>query len=336
MSEKKKLFDKSMEELREAFVRARFAEREVFGRPDVEEWLAEQRTAERPDDSWEQLLHKLNKWADTDWFDFRSHATSLGVLNERIKSLGEANDYGPIYDCLAFNFSQSGRQHELFDGNDGLVYVGDHIYGPRFVIEERENDCLTIKRIRNLRAASNAKAIIGVVFAEWDRKRHKKELARHSICETFNDVVKDERTNAEADFDRAVAVSADGTQITCADYVVVIVERGNRLRHLIVYPATVFQKKKLIRSPEIQRINPYNLTDDGTTLDDIEAINESLDASHDWASDEWRRRLGDIVPFEYISIQELRSYRKDKEQRILLATPNFCPSPLPDGGVELK
>lgn len=42
-------FDKPMDELRETFVRARFAQEDVFGRPDIEQWLAKQRKAERPE-----------------------------------------------------------------------------------------------------------------------------------------------------------------------------------------------------------------------------------------------------------------------------------------------
>ena len=43
------LFEKSMDELREAFVRNRFAEGGVFGREDIEEWVGELREAESPD-----------------------------------------------------------------------------------------------------------------------------------------------------------------------------------------------------------------------------------------------------------------------------------------------
>src|SRR3989339_826762 len=45
----KPLFDKTLDELREAFVRARFAEPNIFGRPDIEEWLEGQRKAYYPD-----------------------------------------------------------------------------------------------------------------------------------------------------------------------------------------------------------------------------------------------------------------------------------------------
>src|SRR3989339_322345 len=63
MTEEKKLFDKSMEELRKAFVYARFAERDVFGKSDVVEWLMRQTRAATPEFSdtskdWNSYLYK--------------------------------------------------------------------------------------------------------------------------------------------------------------------------------------------------------------------------------------------------------------------------------------
>ena len=52
------MLTKPLSELREAFVRARFAEPTHFGDANVEEWLQAQRTAEKPDnDEWMTCIY---------------------------------------------------------------------------------------------------------------------------------------------------------------------------------------------------------------------------------------------------------------------------------------
>ena len=58
MTETRQLFDKPMDELREAFVRNRFGESAVFGAHDIETWLPLQRKAGRPDTMWESFLNR--------------------------------------------------------------------------------------------------------------------------------------------------------------------------------------------------------------------------------------------------------------------------------------
>ncbi len=57
----KNLFEgRSMEALRVAFIRARFEERNVFGREDIVEWLhGQQRTGELDAKGWHELLGKI-------------------------------------------------------------------------------------------------------------------------------------------------------------------------------------------------------------------------------------------------------------------------------------
>ena len=69
------LFDKTYDELREAFVRARFAEPAVFGRPDIEEWLR---------DSTRHVVDPLNPTSEWGAGAFHWHLKEiLGGRGER-------------------------------------------------------------------------------------------------------------------------------------------------------------------------------------------------------------------------------------------------------------
>src|SRR3989344_6646869 len=69
------LFDKPVSELREAFVRNRFAEEQYFGRPDIEDWLVGQRKAKEPDEGqWNHCL------SFSDRMIFFANADPIGLL----------------------------------------------------------------------------------------------------------------------------------------------------------------------------------------------------------------------------------------------------------------
>lgn len=354
MSEQKQLFDKPMDELREVFVRARFAEQAVFGRADAETWFAKQRYAERPQEkTWVRFLGRgsVQPWADRDFFDLRTHATSLGVLNARFGSVGDADAYGPIYDRLAFASSGRDLNRVLYSGNAGLLYVENHIHGPMFVIREEwgKGGGVTISRVRSRSENPGARTILGVVFSEWQHGRPMWRSARASLCRAFEGEIVDERERAEHDFDTAVAVSADGTQIVHADYVVVVESTGAYEAKAVAYPASAFQEK-LLRSPKMEREScRFDLSDERAT-DDIARITYALSHPGDPLSTRgslghelspynhngWRLASGHHLLQRLVDYQLRDGSKKElRERKFLLTTRDFCPDPLPDGGVEV-
>lgn len=64
-------------------------------------------------------------------------------------------------------------------------------------------------------------AFLDVVFAEWNRLGPKAGVARHFICTAADLTIAKVRESAQRDFDEAVAVSADGTKIIKAKWMLV-------------------------------------------------------------------------------------------------------------------
>ena len=67
--------------------------------------------------------------------------------------------------------------------------------------------------------------------------------AQTFLCDALGEEIPRERTKAEADFDSAVAVSADGTKIAHADYVVVLGHDGEGKDDL-KFPASAFRERR--------------------------------------------------------------------------------------------
>lgn len=333
-------FDKPMTELREAFVRARFGQADVFGRPDIEEWLTGQREAERPEDkTWVHFLGRrtVQPWADRDFFDLRSHATSLGVLNERFRSVGEADAYGPIYDCLAFVPRGLDPKRGLYSGDAGMLYVEDHIHGPMFVVREEwgKDGGVTITRVRDRSKNPGARTILGVVLTEWQCGRSRWQEARASLCCAFDDAITHERAKAEADFDSAVAVSANGTKIVHADWVVVVPASLPHPRseswvprsRMTVFPGTAFRALKILKSNERMRLEPH--------YDPWSHRIASAEDAGRAAAEQFAIVMRSPEPSQAFGYLDKGVGAKGCQDSCLITTANFCPSPLPDGGVEV-
>lgn len=333
-------FDKPMAELREAFVRTRFAQEDVFGKPDIEAWLAGQREAERPEEkTWAHFLGRrtVQSWADRDFFDLRSHATALGVLNEQFGSVGEANAYGPIYDRLAFVPRGLDPKRGLYSGDVGMLYVEDHIHGPMFVVRDEcgKSGGVTITRVRGRSENPGARVILGVVFAEWQRGCPKWREARASLCRAFDDEITNERAKAEHDFDTAVAVSADGTKIVHADWVVVVPVRLPHPRsepwvprnRMTVFPGAAFRALKILKSNERMRLEPH--------YDPFSRrITHAEDAGRA-AAEQFAIVMRSPEPSQAFGYLDKGVGAKGCQDSCLITTADFCPSPLPDGGVEV-
>ncbi|MBI4714162.1 hypothetical protein HY771_03195 [Candidatus Uhrbacteria bacterium] len=87
-------FDKPMKELREAFVQTRLAQTDVFGRFDIEPWLANERTQEVPQQTvWIFLLANI--------INVSCYAENVIDGATLFSDSGyETEGFSPIYNCL--------------------------------------------------------------------------------------------------------------------------------------------------------------------------------------------------------------------------------------------
>ncbi len=232
------LFDKPMSELREAFVRARFAEPAMFGRADITEWLANP------------------EWTGTINFDrslaFRRHFNEaledLNPAEELERSATPANEIPDwmlhrVHNKMAFKtIVKALRTGKAKIYYPWVNYVDRNpvavLHGWVFTLAHTTVD----GSIAALKTAT-VRDVLEILNAEIDGARPKADAARTFLNRMARTAVANAREDAERDFDEAVAVSADGTQIVKADWVVVI-EKGYQSGRL--YPSTAFQQYKIL------------------------------------------------------------------------------------------
>jgi hypothetical protein len=339
-----------MRELREAFVRARFAQDDVFGRPDIEELLARQRKAEKPvEHTWRRLI-------DTGRVQRPFHIRELPDLAvpqelPREFSIRQMADVGdPLVAMLCESVDR--RRVDVFPANERLTLFllkGDdgapaHAFTltPQHNQKRRSGDPLAYTLF-----VPSDKDLLQIVLSRGWSVGTKKIVtaARRLLCDGLATCIKEERAKAEHDFDTAVAVSANGTKIVHADYVVVAESTGAYEARAVIYPASAF-REKLLRSPRMGREPHPGGTGmpDKCYTDDTAHITYAL--SHPGDPLNTRGSLGhELSPYNHSghrgSLQRLVEYwMRDRRRemlirRFLLTTRDFCPSPLPDGGVEV-
>ncbi|MBI4142905.1 hypothetical protein HY480_03465 [Candidatus Uhrbacteria bacterium] len=325
MTSERRLFDKPMNELREAFVRNRFGESVVFGKSEIETWLKWQREQKRPDEvTWVPFLSHdfmVMCTATAPFAHLRERATSFASLG---RTGTEKGAYGRIYFLLTGGLYWGHR--------DTGVYADSA--SEMFVLSGAE-DQLTMRRIGDRNRHLGASAVLDVLFAEWDRQRPRWQEARAFLCNALGEEIKRERAKAEADFDSAVAVSADGTKIWCADRVVVL--SADKQRILGEFPPKAFHGRKILLAPSDDRcrvptdVRPHLITDEA-------------------AEQMQRGEYGPMARF-ILSVRRAEYRNSSVSQalcnfawllpetpglaQVLCTTERFCPSPLPDVGVEV-
>ena len=297
------LFNKSMSELREAFVRARFAEPTVFGRPDIEEWLEGQRKTRQPNLSlqgfgrYESLIVRHTPHPLTVEYLDRYAAPVRGHFHDWTQHLG---DFQPI--VLAVLTSGGA----LYPTSEGEVVTVIHNRGYKV-------SRAGIKMLEN-------SSFLFTVFAQWSRRGRKSNAARAFCCDALARGIAETRASAEADFSEAVAVSADGTRIVKVDEVIVILDA----HHAVVYPASAFANDKILRNASLTRLD----------------LHESAHGKAARLLDEFVIHLMDPGTTLARIFNERGQYLdefKCLDKRLRLITQaRFCPSPLPDGGREIR
>jgi len=340
---KKSLFKKSMDELREAFVRARFAQEDVFGRADIEEWLKSQREAERPEYDHTADESYWNTLFSGDYIMWAAQKNPLVVLQERATSYQTldhlrnpqipSNEFPlPFEDDVLIQFIPlftkfMTETRVCYGHTHGAIIVAPdmvsnpHPYTLRVEVRGRRQCELVIEPF-NANPLRASLYVMDVLFAEWLYGRPKRERAREYLCDALADEIAKERVKAENDFNRAVAVSDDGLKIVRADKVVVIDDENNRA---IVFPSKAFAVNKILRSPRMRRYT---------------SSETAMRWSRKMPFAEWVRLVGKnnftaICGDGQIFNNDDTRQRWDGKTRLMTAK-RFCPDPLPEGGVELK
>lgn len=321
MAEKKPLFDKSMDELREAFVRSRFAEPQVFGRADIEEWLAQQREAP-----------EIHRGADlaTLWvgFDYAISERTCKVLEQ----YGYSQPVDPaarVPDWATRLYGSALNVLTALDSNRCRLY-GCYKHGVIVVCDEGDRIC-RFALYRDRLKAVGAEEVAHAVHFAWNYGGPGMEEARRLICDSFERTIAKERTKAEADFNRACAVSADGRKICHADKVVVFGKGETGTATDLLFPSSAFSGQRI-------RLEPVDCSL-GEAFRDYWSNPDQL---MEWAL---TYRLSDPVGHSIVWYRQNTAYTRArppkqlllccKDGRILFVHRDQCPDPLPEGGEEL-
>lgn len=327
------LFDKSMDELREAFVRARFAEPNIFDRPDIEEWLEGQVNNLRQDvdsDFWKScgfethLDHKFhsssfNKGSERAAHILRECVTAGGRqpawADPRLTSIVDVlhrADVEIFYRYLPGKFKEEPV---------AIIILGEKAFS--VISNNDETDC-EVARLDTTMVGE----VIAFLMEEVCLARPKAQKALEFLLREYKLAIDKIRESAQHDFDEAVAVSANGTKIVKAKWVLVGSDGENWKNHVILYPAEAFHGQKIrSRGRETRK-----------------SINMSHLVGLDYISKE-ESLVANLLQLLFRNMIITRSlwnlYLKDETGRdifesLYLADFQSCPSPLPQGGRKIQ
>ena len=308
------LFDKPMSELREAFVRARFAEPAMFGRADITEWLADPEWtgiinfdrslafARHFNEALEDLdpAEELERFATPaneipDWMLHRVHNKMAFKTIVKALRTGKAKIYYPWVNYV--------------DRNPIAV-----LHGWVFTLAHTTVD----GSIAALKTAT-VRDVLEILNAEINGARPKADAARTFLNRMARTAVANAREDAERDFDEAVAVSADGTKIVKADWVVVGLQESRGKNRATLYPAEVFRNDKIWLCNRGHERFDFSKVTPRPTATDVAALVKSVSAHNDVFGGLGAMYLHDTPYGNILFIHELH-----------------CPSPLPQGGREIR
>lgn len=331
------LFDKPLSELREAFVRARFAEPAIFGRSDIEVWLEGQRVNlgnQVDPEPWscdEFDEHMLAAWGDEvpliceqvasllreyvtpsaskpGWTEKDSATSRFVEVIETLRAGG----------AKVFYHSSAGQ---LIYDSWAIVVICGKAYCAVSKMDEGEDMIASLMR-------TNINDGMEFLLEEVMCGRPKAQQALEFLLVQYQSAIQSVRQSAQRDFDEAVAVSADGTEIVKAKWVVVGSDDEGWKGRAILYPAEAFHEQKILTSGQNPResINMAHLGGLDYALEGEDLVMNLLQLLLRNASTRrgiWNRYLKDETGdgiFESLYLADFRS----------------CPSPLPEGGREIR
>ncbi|MBU0645878.1 hypothetical protein KJ611_00140 [Patescibacteria group bacterium] len=143
---------------------------------------------------------------------------------------------------------------------------------------------------------------------------------------------------AEKDFDQAVAISADGTQIVLADWVLVIssapidlsiVSQGWwRSKAKKLYSGQSFRPNKILRSDNLLRLNLKPGAQSASKFTGRESLNSAVIIT--MAKNICRQEMRPDHPHQIAAV--LQGWRQEAPPVLFITLSGYCPSPWPDGG----
>lgn len=235
-------FTRPLADLREAFVRHRFAEHQCFRRPGIASWVAEQRTSPQP---------------AKDWMGYTTFAEVGAAVGADIPTLIVQNaDPLPLpapgdkdaEDDPAFLLLAS-----LLDPAKVLRYSGACCEILARVGEPPTNLLLVDREASQFSTSVEPVYVLRVLLETWERGGPHAAAARSFVCNCLEAACQTIRAAAEQDFAQAVAVSNDGERIVKADWVVVFPSEWSADIPRVL-PAASFRESKILLSTRHERI----------------------------------------------------------------------------------
>ncbi len=265
------------QELREKFVRNRFAEKQIYANPDIEDFLQEQRLADKPFDEWIgvseepvefwlRLAERIEKRNDAATI-LRQHTTpflGLSTVTEALNEVG-AEIILPLLDFLSSDIEFYITMPTLWIAQEpSIVLVREISAG----VQALEIYCLD--DAPELSNKIGGHTVLELLYEEWENKSPRWKEVRRFLCDLLAEDIVDIRTQAEMEFDNAIAVSEDGTKIVELPQILTVVLWNLKpitLRHYCGEDLKFFQKNKILRSRKMIRESGQNHFFDYRDLD---------------------------------------------------------------------
>lgn len=323
------LFQTPLPQLRDAFVAARFAQDDVFGRADIEQWLF--KSTHRGDDpnnsttEWgagafikylEMYCGHLGARTFADWI-FTNATVQINPPDRFLSGVPYARAlYATFQLGRTMLFSDWSSKHDAWP----VLIIDNHAFvaefkGPRTVLTPREAPIMTLREATIL-------DVQRILLAEVMDNRPKRDRALTWLSNNYQQAIRNTRLLARADFNKAVAVSPDGTRIVKAEFVVVLGESC-----ATVFEGSVFRTRKAkLTYIERQRIPQ------GTTRNDAESVAGLINGLY---NDD--RELYEMTRGSAADRAKLLDFQNGEVSfKVLIVHEDHVPSPLPDGGWEIR
>ncbi|MBU0645884.1 hypothetical protein KJ611_00170 [Patescibacteria group bacterium] len=227
------LFTKSYEELREAFVRNRFAEETNFGCYNVEQIVVQQSNVEQPNATfWNNCRIQLSWIIKEDNYDvLKKFAVPINPAHSQYQLWCRENltqnKFSPLWNFLI--------EHEA------KIYLTGSV--PIFIFTSSHEKAIFFPNSKGEPATPNAIMIVDALLWSWQNRTDPKHKARTFLVNELQHSIKTIRQQASDDFNSAVACSEDGTRIITATEVIVV-EKDR----FLLYPETPFLQQKIMLS----------------------------------------------------------------------------------------
>lgn len=328
------LFDKTYHELHKAFIRARFAEPAVFGCEDIEALL----DGQKPDSCMRDMLpwraRSFQHYLSAVWDSPDSMYEAMGrVLRERATPQGASPKW----------FTRRLFHREPFAlAMSALAAGGCQVYYP--VLEEVDRVALVVRGRETLAVdvsedSDKHSQFMGLRRARmWDIVQclldeyvfgDKAWPALEFLKGEYRTAVAREREAAQRDFDEAVAVSPDGTKIVKAKWV------------LVCGRTPEWRNKGYLLRGETFRAHKCRLRKGYSFKVDLEFLEDIRDFGVGFTTEDlFRGRVACycLNPhiFDFYYLRESQQVFHGQLESLLVIDESFCPSPLPDGGREIR